>query len=384
MTVKFQRLVYLAICLMLVVSGIMSVPRPASSSTTTVPLSSLSAGNTVEFDGKTWIVLDPSTGYLLMQDSYGTGKFDSDMGGLIFDPLGENIPYFDPNDTTNIANYLNNDFYNSLNSGALTLIQSHIWNVGKFGLESDHTVDCKIGLISRSEWNNYKSILGNPSSTFWTLTPEGGPGSGMIDYVYTNGDLLLGDYSNMMKGIRPALYLDPENLVSDDSTHTVLIESNLEVLTNSSAGGAVTGGGTYLAGSTVTVQGTPNPGYTFVDWTDGNGITVSTDPSFNYSVTNADTTLVGNFQQSRIIPTIAVVNGIPFSVTVRNTHGLFTGIDNTYGTLTGTASGNDTVITGTLTGVPTTPTAITLGSGTIEIKAVNPPSTTLDSSKSFY
>ncbi len=384
MTVKFQRLVYLAICLMLVVSGILSVPRPASASTTPVPLSSLSAGDTVQFDGRTWIVLDPSTGYLLMQDSYVTREFDSDMMGLIFDPLGENIPYFDPNDTTNIAYYLNNDFYNSFNSGARTLIQSHLWNVGISWSESGVTVDCNIGLISANEWNNYKSILGNPSSTFWTLTPEGGPGSGMIDFVDTNGDLRFGDYSNTMKGIRPALYLDPTNLVSGDSTHTVSIYSNLEVLTNSSAGGAVTGGGTYLAGSTVTVLATPNPGYTFVDWTDGDGTSVSTDPSFNYIVSNADTTLVGNFQQTRIIPTITVVNGIPFSITVRNTHGLFTGTDNTYGTLTGTASVNDTVISGTLTGVPTMPTAITLGSGTIEIKAVNPPSTTLDSSKSFY
>jgi len=95
----------------------------------------------------------------------------------------------------------------------------------------------------------------------------------------------------------------------------------------------------------------------------------------------ADTILIANFQT---IPTITVVNGVQFSVTVRNTYGTLTGTNSTYGALTGTASGNDNVISGTLTGLSTTtPTDIPLGSGTIEIKAVNPPSTTLVNA-SFY
>jgi uncharacterized repeat protein (TIGR01451 family) len=58
-------------------------------------------------------------------------------------------------------------------------------------------------------------------------------------------------------------------------------------------GGSVSGGGTYGAGSSVTVTATPNNCYAFVNWTE-NGNPVSTDASYSFTV-SADRTLVANF-----------------------------------------------------------------------------------------
>lgn len=68
-----------------------------------------------------------------------------------------------------------------------------------------------------------------------------------------------------------------------------------EVTTTSSpvGGGILTGAGTYFLNDNVTVTATANPGYDFVDWTDG-GTTVSTNTSFSFTITQ-DRDLVANF-----------------------------------------------------------------------------------------
>ena len=51
-----------------------------------------------------------------------------------------------------------------------------------------------------------------------------------------------------------------------------------------SAGGTVSGAGTYTSGSTCTLTATPATGYSFVRWTK-NGSQVSTNPSYSFTVT---------------------------------------------------------------------------------------------------
>lgn len=106
--------------------------------------------------------------------------------------------------------------------------------------------------------------------------------------------------------VRPALYLNSENVVSGDSTHTILGGSYhiVTVLTDSSAGGTVTGGGAYANEEQVPVTATPNTGYNFVNWTDENGALVSISPTYSYPMGAADEILVANFQNAPIIPTI--------------------------------------------------------------------------------
>ena len=65
-----------------------------------------------------------------------------------------------------------------------------------------------------------------------------------------------------------------------------------------SAGGTVSGGGTYNYGSSCTLTATPATGYSFVRWTK-NGSQVSTNPSYSFTVT-ANASYVAVFEQSAI------------------------------------------------------------------------------------
>lgn len=67
-------------------------------------------------------------------------------------------------------------------------------------------------------------------------------------------------------------------------------------------GGTVTGGGTYPAGTQVTVKATPNQCYEFVNWTE-NENEVSTNASYTFTVTS-DRDLVAHFQ--KIVYTLTV------------------------------------------------------------------------------
>ena len=71
------------------------------------------------------------------------------------------------------------------------------------------------------------------------------------------------------------------------STYTVSL-SSLPAL-----GGTTSGGGTFNSGATVTVNATPNAGFTFTNWTEG-GVEVSTNASYIFTI-NANRILVANF-----------------------------------------------------------------------------------------
>ena len=62
----------------------------------------------------------------------------------------------------------------------------------------------------------------------------------------------------------------------------------ITVKANPTAGGIVTGGGTYTHGATATLTAVANEGYTFVGWR-RNGVVVSTEPTYIVSVTGAAT-----------------------------------------------------------------------------------------------
>ncbi|MEO8172298.1 MAG: Ig-like domain-containing protein, partial [Sediminibacterium sp.] len=76
---------------------------------------------------------------------------------------------------------------------------------------------------------------------------------------------------------------------------TVIPPAQYAVVTSSNpvAGGSTFGSGSYVVGSTVTVIESPNPGYTFVNWTEA-GTIVSTNSSYQFTIT-ANKTLVANF-----------------------------------------------------------------------------------------
>ena len=68
-------------------------------------------------------------------------------------------------------------------------------------------------------------------------------------------------------------------------------------------GGTVSGGGVKDCGTSVTVTASPDPCYTFVNWTEGSTV-VSTNPSYTFTA-EADRTLVANFQINTYNITVA-------------------------------------------------------------------------------
>jgi sugar lactone lactonase YvrE len=70
------------------------------------------------------------------------------------------------------------------------------------------------------------------------------------------------------------------------------------------AGGTVSGGGTFVLGSSQTVTATPNSGYLFVNWTQ-NGVLVSASPSYSFTL-YGNLNLVANFKVNTVPPPTVV------------------------------------------------------------------------------
>ncbi|MCX6150332.1 MAG: Ig-like domain-containing protein [Ignavibacteriales bacterium] len=73
----------------------------------------------------------------------------------------------------------------------------------------------------------------------------------------------------------------------------ILLQYTVTLSSNPSAGGTTNGGGTFNSGSLVTVNATPNPGYTFTNWTE-NGMEVSTNANYQFNI-SGNRTLIANF-----------------------------------------------------------------------------------------
>ena len=108
--------------------------------------------------------------------------------------------------------------------------------------------------------------------------------------------------------------------VSTDANYTFTVNGNrnlmanftaqnytINVLANPSAGGSVSGGGSYTYGQTCTLTATANTGYTFSNWT-ANGSQVSTTANYSFIV-NGNRNLVANFTVLPQAPTGAI-NGL--------------------------------------------------------------------------
>jgi hypothetical protein len=96
------------------------------------------------------------------------------------------------------------------------------------------------------------------------------------------------------------------NVVSTNANYTFTVNANrtlvanftlnsytITATANPTAGGTVTGGGSYNYGASCALTATANQGYTFTNWTE-NGNVVSTNANYTFTV-NANRTLVANF-----------------------------------------------------------------------------------------
>ena len=113
---------------------------------------------------------------------------------------------------------------------------------------------------------------------------------------------------------------------------------------NPTAGGTITGTGTYNHGETATLTATAATGYTFVNWTK-DGAVVSTNPSYSFEVTEA-VALVANFSLNSYVITATADPATFGTVTGGGTYNHFESC-----TLTGTPATNYYFINWTKNGV---------------------------------
>ena len=69
----------------------------------------------------------------------------------------------------------------------------------------------------------------------------------------------------------------------------------LTIVLNPTGAGVVTGGGTHLFATDVTLNASPNPGYAFVNWTNEEGTEVANQEEYSFSMPAEDITLTANF-----------------------------------------------------------------------------------------
>ncbi|MBP5781977.1 MAG: C10 family peptidase, partial [Bacteroidales bacterium] len=134
-------------------------------------------------------------------------------------------------------------------------------------------------------YNIYRNSVKIASSISATTYTDSGLSSGTYNYYATTN--FYGGESGASNTATVA--------IGGGGTHTVTVSAN------PSAGGIVTGGGTYNHGATATLTATANTGYTFISWTK-NGTVVSNNPTYSFTVTE-NARYVANFELNSYIIT---------------------------------------------------------------------------------
>ena len=163
------------------------------------------------------------------------------------------------------------------------------------------TVNGNRNLVAQFQAQSYTiSVSASPTN--------GGTVSGGGTYNYGQSCTV---HANANSGYTFSNWTESGNVVSTNANYTFTVTGNrtlvanftalppntynINVSANPSAGGTVTGGGSYQQGQSCTVTATANPGYTFLRWTE-NGSQVNTNASYTFTV-NSNRTLVAQFSQ---------------------------------------------------------------------------------------
>ena len=177
----------------------------------------------------------------------------------------------------------------------------------------DKTSNTTNAIIERTVIKSLVTAI-NITIPYYTVTVSANPTEGGTAYIGTAGtfsaDYQGGTSCTVTATANPnytfSNWTENGQVVSTEANYTFNVEGDrnlvanftvnshtVTVLANPTAGGSVTGGGTYSIGQNCTVTATPNNGYNFVNWTI-DGQVVSTDASYSFTVTQ-DVTLVANF-----------------------------------------------------------------------------------------
>jgi hypothetical protein len=172
-----------------------------------------------------------------------------------------------------------------------------------------NSTDGTLQIVARVTGANYTINLSASPSAGGTVTGAGTYASGSSRTVTATAN----------SGYSFSNWTESGNIVSTSASYTFTLTANRTLVANftpnpvnytinvsasPSAGGTVTGGGTYASGTSRTVTATPNSGYSFTSWTESGNV-VSTSASYTFTLT-ANRTLVANFTQNPVNYTINV------------------------------------------------------------------------------
>jgi hypothetical protein len=153
-----------------------------------------------------------------------------------------------------------------------------------------------------------RTLVANFTVITYTIAASASPSAGGI--VSGGGTFASGSSPTVTAtantGYTFANWTENGNVVSSSTNYSFTLTTNRTLVANftainytiavsasPSAGGTVSGGGTFAYSSARTVTATTNSGYYFVNWTE-NGNVVSSSASYNFALTN-NRTLVANF-----------------------------------------------------------------------------------------
>lgn len=180
--------------------------------------------------------------------------------------------------------------------GNLTFTNYHVENVGTNTI-STPTIEWY--LTTARNYDSAYYFLGQ--RTFSSLAPFTYFTPSTVQTTFTvptnvpSGTYYLGGYIRDDSGVSQSSFPFSNNFAFSRTRIQVVNSQNFTITVSASpgAGGTVSGGGTFPAGSSRTVTASANSGYAFTNWTE-NGSVVSSSTSYTFNL-NANRNLVANF-----------------------------------------------------------------------------------------
>ncbi len=147
-----------------------------------------------------------------------------------------------PSKESEISTYLNEEYYNSLNATAKSMVkQDAIYKVGVLKIQSGQTISTDVSQVNATKWKGKVALIdateyvrastyssctsvyqGSQSSApcknsnwmfnsdvWWTLSPRSGSDSGYVWYVTSSGGIN-GFTAGTSRGVRPVVTLSPD------------------------------------------------------------------------------------------------------------------------------------------------------------------------------
>ena len=217
-------------------------------------------------------------------------------GSIVF-TFGEDESFeYVPGETYNIS--ITSDFNAPRHGFSITALDVSEQKVGEFTVIDENTTF--VGLSGGRQYVGHKNADETNSWDFAWTAPEDNSGEITFYYVVNatnNNSATSGDIVEV--GI---------TAIQPESATTFL----LTLAVDPEGTGTVSGDGEYEEGENVSISASPNEGYSFISWTDGENV-ISTEPSFSYTMPAENKTLTANFEVINLVyfDRVEIINVYP-------------------------------------------------------------------------